>query len=98
MNEAIATLSTYITDLMATPSVQQFLTNLVAGEITLLTGFFWLVLAVGISIVGGAIGGILLAGKDLGYRLSAMIGGLFGPVGVIPAVLVGLAVLKLSHI
>ena len=98
MNGAIATLSTYITDLTATPTAQRFLTNLVAGEITLLTGIFWLVLAVGISIIGGAIGGMLLASKDLGYRLSAMIGGLFGPVGVIPAVLVGLAVLKLSHI
>ena len=47
-----------------------------------------------ISIIGGAIGGIWLAGKDLGYGLAAMIGGLFGPAGVIPAIIVGLAILK----
>ncbi|NEP46487.1 MAG: hypothetical protein F6K35_47750 [Okeania sp. SIO2H7] len=78
------------------PIVKDFLNNLTAGEITLLTGIFWLGVAAALSIVGGAIGGVLLAGKDLGYRLSAMIGGLFGPVGVIPAVLLGLAVLKFA--
>ena len=32
--------------------------------------------------LGGAIGGVLLARKDLGYSLSAMIGGLVGPLGI----------------
>ena len=59
-----------------------------------LTGIFWLAVASVISIIGGAIGGIWLAGKDLGYGLAAMIGGLFGPAGVIPAIIVGLAILK----
>jgi len=71
-----------------------FLTSLGTGEINLMTGLIWFALAAGLSVVGGAIGGILLAGKDLGYQLAAMIGGLFGPVGVIPAVIVGLVVLK----
>lgn len=72
-----------------------FLTSLGTGEINLMTGLIWFILAAGLSVVGGAIGGILLAGKDLGYQLAAMIGGLFGPVGVMPAVIVGLVVLKL---
>lgn len=82
-------------NLMANPYVQEFWHNLVAGEITWLTALFFLAIATGVSILGGAIGGVLLAGKDLGYRLAAMIGGLFGPAGVIPAVAIGLVVLKL---
>jgi hypothetical protein len=46
-------------------------------------------------MVGGAIGGMLLAGKDIGYQLSATLGAFFGPLGVIPAILLGLAALNL---
>lgn len=84
-----------MTDILATPTVHDFLTSLAAGDINLITGLVWLGIAAALSIVGGAIGGILLASKDLGYELAAMIGGLFGPAGVIPAVLLGLIVLKL---
>jgi hypothetical protein len=45
-------------------------------------------------MVGGAIGGMLLAGKDIGYHLSAMLGALFAPAGVIPAILLGLAAIN----
>ncbi len=78
------------------PYIQQFLTDLVNGQITLFTGVFWVLIAAGISIVGGAIGGILLAGKTLGVQLSAMIGGLFGPTAVIPATAIALVVLKIA--
>ncbi|MEL7036675.1 MAG: hypothetical protein AAFO04_13800 [Cyanobacteria bacterium J06592_8] len=74
--------------------IQTFWHNLIAGEITLLTGIVWLAVAGVVSLVGGAIGGILLARKDLGFGLSASIGGLFGPVGVLPAIAIGLIVLK----
>ncbi len=77
------------------PMVQSFVSNLVVGEITLLTGLFWLIIAGIMSVIGGAIGGMLLAGKDLGYQLSAMMGSLLGPAGVIPVAAVGLVVLKL---
>lgn len=43
----------------------------------------------------GAIGGILLAGEELGYEFAATIGGLFAPAGVIPAMLLGLFLLNL---
>ena len=72
-----------------------FMTSLAAGDINLITGLVWLAVAAALSVIGGAIGGIILAGKDLGYQLAAMIGGLFGPAGVIPAVLLGLVILKL---
>ena len=45
-------------------------------------------------MIAGAIGGILLAGKDLGYELAAILGGLFGPAGVLPVAAIGLVVLK----
>ncbi|MEM7592247.1 MAG: hypothetical protein AAF383_12125 [Cyanobacteria bacterium P01_A01_bin.83] len=84
-----------LTNVTANPNFQVFWHNLMVGEITWLTALFLLAIATAVSILGGAIGGVLLAGKDLGYVLSAMIGGLFGPAGVIPAVAMGLVVLKL---
>lgn len=72
-----------------------FLSSLLSGDINLITSLVWLAIAAGLSIVGGAIGGIILAGKDLGYELAAMTGGLLGPAGVIPAIFFGLVVLNL---
>lgn len=88
MTELFNTIST-------NPIIHDFLNSLMIGEIDLLTGLFWFGIAVTLSVVGGAIGGMLLAGKDIGYQFSAMMGGLFGPVGVIPAVAIGLVILKL---
>lgn len=96
MSDLITAINILITELEAMPSFQLFVSDLTTGEITLLTALFWLGVASGISIIGGAIGGIWLAGKDIGYRLAAMIGGLFGPAGVIPAVIIGLAILKFA--
>jgi ABC-type sugar transport system permease subunit len=59
------------------------------------TGFTWLIIAVILSMIGGAIGGIILAGKDIGYKFAAIIGSLFAPVGVVPAVILGLFILNL---
>lgn len=82
-------------NLETNPILHGFFNNLMMGEITLLTGLFWLLIAIIISGIGGAIGGMLLAGKDLGYQLAAIIGSLFGPAGVIPVAAIGLVVLKL---
>lgn len=81
-------------DLSTNSVLQDFFKNLITGEITWMTGLFWLMVATSISMVAGAIGGIILAGKDLGYQLAAMLGGLFGPAGVIPVAVIGLVVLK----
>ncbi|MBD0264710.1 MAG: hypothetical protein ICV78_18905 [Tolypothrix sp. Co-bin9] len=74
-----------------------FLSSLLSGDINLITSLVWLVIAAGLSIVGGAIGGVLLAGKDLGNELAAMTGGLLGPAGVIPAIFLGLLILNLLN-
>ncbi|ACK65318.1 conserved hypothetical protein [Rippkaea orientalis PCC 8801] len=82
-------------NLGSNPMIHDFLSSLMTGEITLLTGLFWLMIATIISMIGGAVGGILLAGKELGYELAATMGSLFGPAGVIPVAAIGLIVLKL---
>ncbi|MEH2054765.1 MAG: hypothetical protein V7K97_01015 [Nostoc sp.] len=82
-------------DILTTPAVRDFLTSLADGDLNIATGLVWIVIATALSMVGGAIGGIVLAGKDIGYGFSAMLGALFAPVGVIPAILLGLAILNL---
>ncbi|MBR8834789.1 MAG: hypothetical protein DSM106950_12310 [Stigonema ocellatum SAG 48.90 = DSM 106950] len=69
-------------------------TSLAGDEINLITGFVWLLIAVTFSMVGGAIGGMLLAGKDIGYQLSAILGGLLAPAGVIPAIILGMLMIN----
>ncbi|MCC5645617.1 hypothetical protein LC607_22250 [Nostoc sp. CHAB 5824] len=82
-------------EIFASPAVRDFLTSLAAGDLNIATELVWLIIATALSMVGGAIGGMLLAGKDIGYQFSAMLGALFAPAGVIPAILLGLAVLNL---
>ncbi len=65
------------------------------NEITWLSAVALLILSALLSILGGAIGGILLAGKDISNPLAARIGGLFGPAGVLPAIFLSLIILKL---
>jgi len=82
-------------DILTNPNVINFLTNLADGDLNIATELVWLVIATVLSMVGGAIGGMLLAGKDIGYQFSAMLGALFAPAGVIPAILLGFVVLNL---
>jgi hypothetical protein len=77
------------------PLVNKLITSLVAGEVNFFTGLIWLIIATFMSMAGGAIGGLLIARKDLGYELSAILGGFFGPAGVIPTILLGLAILNI---
>lgn len=85
-----------LSELWNDPMVQDLISSFTAGDINLATGMIWLAVAILVSIGGGAIGGMLLAGKDLGYRLAAMIGGLFGPLAVIPATMLGLLAIKIG--
>ena len=84
----------FILNLTYSINLQDFWYNLVDGEITWLTALFFLAIATIMAIFGGAIGGILLAGKDLGYSVATTIGGLFGMAGVVPTVAIALVVLK----
>lgn len=83
-----------MSEILANPTVQELLTSLDTGKINLITGLVWLILAALVSLTGGAIGGMLLAGKDLGYKFSAILGGIFGTASVIPATIVGLFLLN----
>jgi hypothetical protein len=75
--------------------MKDFLTTLAAGELNIATEFAWIFIAIALSMVGGAMGAMLLAGKDIGYQLSATLGALFGPAGAIPAILLAFALLNL---
>ncbi|MEH2302287.1 MAG: hypothetical protein V7K88_25715 [Nostoc sp.] len=81
-------------DILTNFNVRDFLTSLANGDLNIATEFVWVIIATALSMVGGAIGGMLLAGKDIGYQFSAMLGALFAPAGVIPAIILGLAVLN----
>ena len=49
------------------------------------------------SLVGGALGGVLIGGKDLGNSLAATMGGFYGPLAGVAGVTIGLIVLVLIH-
>lgn len=85
-------------ELLNDPLIHNFLSSFMAGEVNLWTGIVWLAIAAALSIAGGAIGGVVLASKDLGYELAAMIGGLFGPAAVIPATVLGLLLIGSSSL
>lgn len=48
-----------------------------------------------LGAAGGALGGVLVGGKHIGYGLAAMMGTFFGPIAALPGVLVALLVLIL---
>ncbi|MFN6519564.1 MAG: hypothetical protein RMY29_034430 [Nostoc sp. CreGUA01] len=81
--------------ILTSQTIRDFLTSLAAGDLNIATEFVWLVTATVLSMLGGAIGGMLLAGKDIGYQFSAMLGALFAPAGIIPAIILGLVILNL---
>ncbi|MGB3649878.1 MAG: hypothetical protein WBA41_01520 [Rivularia sp. (in: cyanobacteria)] len=84
-----------MTDILTNYDLSGMVTSLMAGDLNLLTGFIWFMVATVVSMIGGAIGGMLLAGEDLGYNFAAILGGLYGPAGVIPGAILGLIVLNL---
>ncbi|MBV6626317.1 MAG: hypothetical protein KI793_25850 [Rivularia sp. (in: Bacteria)] len=82
-------------DILTNYDLSGMVTSLMTGELNLLTGFIWFIVATLVSMIGGAVGGMLLAGEELGYNFAAILGGLFGPAGVIPGAILGLIVLNL---
>jgi hypothetical protein len=45
------------------------------------------------ALGGGAIGGVVTGGKDIGYQLAALMGAFYGPMAGLLGVAVGLGVL-----
>ena len=60
---------------------------------TLWTAISLVGLAVVLAMAGGAAAGARLAGQYLGAGLAAMMGAFFGPAAVVPAALLGVALL-----
>jgi hypothetical protein len=69
--------------------------SFVHGSLTPSTILAWTAIAFVLAAAGGGMGGLRLAGKDLGPKLAALIGAMFGPVATAPAVLAALVVLAL---
>lgn len=55
--------------------------------------FGLLLLALLLALIGGAASGLKIGADALGRELAALMGAFFGPTAVLPAVVVGLAVL-----
>ncbi len=80
-------------EILHDPAWRDFFTELNCC-INLTTAIIWSAIAIILSMIGGAIGGMILAGKDLGYKFAAIIGSLFAPAGMIPAIILGLLMLN----
>lgn len=75
--------------------MESFGQSLASGEINFATGAVWIVTAVLLGAGAGALSALKLAGKDIGNELALMMGSVFGPLGAVPGILIGLIVLKL---
>jgi hypothetical protein len=69
--------------------------QLASGQLTAVTIVVWTCCGCVVATLGGALAGILLAGKDLGNELAGAMGAMFGPTGAVPGVLLGLIILAL---
>lgn len=65
------------------------------ADLSALAGLLCVCLGVGASILGGILGGIWVGGKDLGTGLAGMMGGFYGPVAAVPALLIAVFILFL---
>ena len=65
------------------------------GDITWATGWLFCLAALALGALGGAIGGLLVGGKHIGYGMAAMMGTCFGPIAALPGVLLALLSLLL---
>lgn len=61
----------------------------------LLAAIELILLAAVLSIAAGAATGVKIGGEFLGKELAAMMGGFYGPVAALPAVLLGMILLFL---
>jgi hypothetical protein len=46
------------------------------------------------SVLGGALGGVIVGGKHMGNQLAAVIGAFYGPLAGLAGVVLGLAVVS----
>ena len=75
--------------------MRNLITSLVSGEISLITGIVWLLIAIILSMVSGAMSSMLLFGREVGYELSAIFGSFSAPFAVIPTIIFGLILIQI---
>jgi hypothetical protein len=63
------------------------------GSLCILGAAVALIVGTAASIIGGALGGIMVGGKALGNELAAMMGGFYGPLAGVAGIVLGLIVL-----
>lgn len=66
-----------------------------SGDLSIVVAAVALIAGTAATLVGGAIGGVVVGGKALGNELAAMMGGFYGPLAGVPGIVVGLIVLAL---
>jgi hypothetical protein len=74
--------------------MQAIVQQLAQGNLTWASGGIFCLGALALGALGGALGGILVGGRHIGYGLSAMMGTFFGPIAALPGVLVALLALN----
>jgi hypothetical protein len=63
------------------------------GDISIIGAAVALIVGTAASIIGGALGGIVVGGKAIGNELAAMMGGFYGPLAGVAGIVLGLLVL-----
>lgn len=66
-----------------------------SGDLTIIGAAIALAVGTAASLVGGALGGVVIGGKALGNELAALMGGFYGPLAGVPGLVVGSIVLAL---
>lgn len=74
--------------------MEALLQQMLSGELTWFTALAWAAVAWVMSLAGGALAGLLMAGDHIGSELSVIMGGVYGTTIGPPAVIVGLLVLQ----
>jgi uncharacterized membrane protein len=70
------------------------LQQMLSGELTWFTALAWALVGWIMSLAGGALAGLLMAGDHIGSELSVIMGGVYGTTIGPPAAIVGLLVLQ----
>jgi hypothetical protein len=63
------------------------------GDFSIIGAAVALIVGTAASIIGGALGGIVVGGKAIGNELAAMMGGFYGPLAGVAGMVLGLIVL-----
>ncbi|MGO9132795.1 MAG: hypothetical protein ACLP8A_01935 [Methylovirgula sp.] len=64
---------------------------------TVVMVFLAICFGIAASLVGGAVGGVLVGGKAIGNELAALMGGFYGPLAGATGTFIGILLFSLMH-